>query len=61
MTAGAGADSSQATLVINPAAGYDCFLSGEPVPKEIVWTLWCKGRYQRQTHRWSGWAPLHPD
>ena len=23
---------------------------GEPVPEEIFWTLWCKGRYQRQTH-----------
>jgi len=36
--------------------------SGEPVPEEsFFWTLWCKGRYQRQTHQQSGWAPLHAD
>jgi len=33
----------------------------EPVSEEIFfWTLWCKGRYQRQTHQQFGWAPLHP-
>jgi len=32
----------------------------EPVPEEIFfWTLWWKGRYQRQTHRQSGWTHLH--
>jgi len=37
-------------------------LPGEPVPEEIFfWTLWCKGGYQRQTHQWSSWAPLHLD
>jgi len=34
---------------------------GEPVPEENFWTSWCKGRSRRQTHRPSGWAPLHPD
>jgi len=34
---------------------------GDPVPEENIWTLWCKGRLTRQTHRPSGWAPLHPD
>jgi len=35
---------------------------GQPVPEEIFfWTLWCKGRYQRQTHWQSGCAPLHLD
>jgi len=34
---------------------------GEPMPEEIFWILWCKGRYQRQTHQQSGTAPLHPD
>jgi len=38
----------------------DC--PGEPAPEEFFfWTLRCKGRYQRQTHPQSGWAPLHPD
>jgi len=32
----------------------------EPVPEEIFWTLWCKGKYHRQTHKQFGWAPLHP-
>jgi len=37
-------------------------VSGEPVPEEnFFWTLWCKGRYQRQTHQQSGWVPLHSD
>jgi len=28
---------------------------GEPLPEEtFFWTLWCNGRYQRQTHRPSG-------
>jgi len=36
------------------------------VPKEIFWSLWCKGGYQRQTHWQSGWtlisdpSPLPP-
>jgi len=34
---------------------------GELVPEEIFWTLWCKGRHQRPTHRQSRWVPLHPD
>jgi len=34
---------------------------GEPVPEENLWTLWHKGRLTRQTHRLSGWVPLHPD
>jgi len=25
--------------------------------RNFFWTLWCKGKYQRQTHRQSGWAP----
>jgi len=29
--------------------------------KIFFWTLWCQERYQRQTHRQSGWALLHPD
>jgi len=36
-------------------------LQGEQVPEEIFWTLWCTGRYKRQTHWQSGWASLHPD
>jgi len=36
-------------------------LPSEPVLEEIFWTLWCKGGYQKQTHRQSGWGPLHPD
>jgi len=37
-------------------------LPGRPLPEEIFfWTLWCKGRRQRQMHRPSGWAPFHPD
>jgi len=36
--------------------------AGEPVPEEsFIWTSWCKGRYQMQTHWQSGWAPLHLD
>lgn len=34
---------------------------GEPLPEEIFWTLWFKGRYQRQTQRQSDWASLRPD
>jgi len=31
---------------------------GEPVPEVIFfWTSWCQGRYQRQTHQQSCWAP----
>jgi len=32
---------------------WPCFWDylGEPVPEEIFSTLWCKGRYHRQTHR----------
>jgi len=41
-----------------PFWDYPC----KSVPEEIfLWTLWCKGRWQRQTHWPSGWAPLHPD
>jgi len=29
--------------------------------KTFFWTLWRKGRYQRQTHQPSGWVPLRPD
>jgi len=46
---------------------FDGFFSGttrgEPAPEEIglfFWTLWCKGRYQRQTDQQSGSAPLQP-
>jgi len=28
--------------------------------KNLFWTLWCNGKYQRQTHRQSSWAPLQP-
>jgi len=35
---------------------------GKPVPEENFWTLWCKGRLtEAETHRPSGWAPLHRD
>ena len=29
--------------------------------RKLFWSLWCKRRYQRQTHKQSGWAPLHLD
>jgi len=47
------------TTVLRP------FFQGHPaelVPEENFWTLWCKGRLtEADTHKPSGWAPLHPD